>query len=38
MKEVRSAISKANSYRGIAEFWDAHDLADHWDETEPVDF
>ena len=29
--------SQAKSYREIAEFWDAHDLADYRDQTEPVD-
>ncbi len=22
----------------IAEFWDTHDLADYWDQTEPAEF
>lgn len=34
----KSAISKAESYQQIGEFWDAHDLADYWDETQPVEF
>jgi len=38
MSEDKSTISKARSYREIAEFWDAHDLADYWDQTEPVEF
>ena len=38
MSEVRSSISQAKSYRGIVDFWDTHDLADYWDQTEPVDF
>ena len=36
-KQVTS-ISKAKSLEEIADFWDAHSLADHWDETYEVDF
>jgi hypothetical protein len=38
MSEGRSSISQAKSYQEIAEFWDTHDLADYWDQTEPVEF
>ncbi len=38
MSEGRSSISQAKSYKEIGEFWDTHDLADYWDQTEPVDF
>ena len=38
MNESRSTISRASSYKEIGDFWDTHDLADHWDQTEPVDF
>jgi len=38
MNKNRSSISKAKSYEEISEFWDKHDLAEHWDRTEPVDF
>jgi len=38
MSEGKSSISQARSYREIGEFWDTHDLADYWDQTEPVDF
>ena len=34
----RSSISETQSYRDIGEFWDTHDLADHWDQTEPAEF
>ncbi len=34
----RSSISEAQSYKDIGEFWDTHDLADHWDQTEPAEF
>ena len=38
MSEDRSSISQARSYLEIGEFWDAHDLADYWDRTRPVEF
>ena len=38
MSEDKSSISKAQSYKEIGEFWDTHDLVDHWEQTHPVDF
>ena len=38
MSGNKSSISQARSYQEIGEFWDTHDLADYWDQTEPVDF
>jgi len=38
MSESKSSISQAQSYREIGEFWDTHDLADYWEQTEPVEF
>lgn len=38
MKKNKKSISKAKSYLEIGEFWDAHDLSDHWEETRPVHF
>lgn len=38
MSENKSTISQAQSYQEIGEFWDAHDVADYWSETEPVEF
>jgi hypothetical protein len=38
MREGRSSISDAETYRKIGEHWDDHDLAKRWDETEPVEF
>jgi hypothetical protein len=38
MRKGRSSISKGQSYQQIGEFWDTHDLADHWDKTKPADF
>ena len=33
-----TSISKAGTLEEIAEFWDTHSLADHWDETQEADF
>jgi len=38
MNRNRSSISKARSYKEIGEFWDTHDLADYWEQTQPVEF
>jgi hypothetical protein len=38
MSEAKSSISGAKSYKEIGEFWNTHDLADYWDQTEPVEF
>jgi hypothetical protein len=38
MAENKSSISNAASYAEIGEYWDTHDLADHWDETHEVSF
>lgn len=32
------SISKAKTYSKIGAFWDNHDLADHWDQTEAAEF
>ena len=34
----RSSISGGKSYKEIGDFWDTHDLSDHWDQTKPVEF
>lgn len=34
----KSSISNATNYEEIAEFWDAHSLADYWDQTEEATF
>jgi hypothetical protein len=36
MGASKTPISGAPSYREIGEFWDEHDLADHWDQTHEV--
>lgn len=38
MKENKSSISQASSYEEIGEFWDAHSLADYWDDTRSAEF
>ena len=38
MGRNKSSISKAQSYKEIGEFWDSHDLTEHWEQTEPVGF
>jgi hypothetical protein len=34
----KSEISKAQTLEEIGDFWDSNSLADHWDETEEVQF
>ena len=36
--EQVTSISKAQTLEEIADFWDTHSLADHWDETYEVAF
>jgi hypothetical protein len=38
MSESKTSISGASSYVEIGEFWDSHDLSDHWDQTRPAEF
>jgi hypothetical protein len=38
MRKSKTSISKATTYRQIAEYWDTHSLADYWDQTKPVEF
>lgn len=38
MSKNRSSISKAQSYKEIGEYWDRHDIAEHWEETKPAEF
>jgi hypothetical protein len=42
MKETDTAqhttISKAQSLNEVAEYWDEHSLADHWDQTQEAQF
>jgi hypothetical protein len=38
MGKSKSSLSGARSYVEIGEFWDTHDLADYWEQTEPAEF
>ena len=38
MSENKTPISKASSYAEIGEYWDDHDLSDHWDQTKAAAF
>lgn len=38
MNDTKSAISQAQSYTELGEFWDTHDLADFWKQTAPAEF
>ena len=34
----KSSISKTGTREEIAEYWDSHSLADHWEQTHEVEF
>jgi hypothetical protein len=38
VKNKKSGISKAASYREMSDYWDTHDLSDHWDKGKDVRF
>jgi predicted HicB family RNase H-like nuclease len=38
MNESKTSISQATSYQEIGEYWDTHDLAEIWEQTEPAEF
>jgi hypothetical protein len=38
MAENKSSISNASSSTEIGEYWDTHDLSEHWDQTHEVSF
>lgn len=38
MRRAKSSVSQGSSYQEIGEFWDSHDLADHWDQTQSAEF
>ena len=38
MGENKSSLSGSRSYEELGEYWDTHSLADHWDQTVPVEF
>ncbi len=37
-EERATSISKAQSLDEVAQYWDDHSLAEHWDETDEVEF
>lgn len=37
MKKSRTSISQAESLEQVSDYWDIHDLSDHWDQTREVD-
>jgi len=37
MSKNRKSISQGRSYQEIGEYWDKHDLAEVWGQTEPVE-
>jgi hypothetical protein len=37
-EENKSSLSGSRSYEELGEYWDTHSLADHWDQTQPVEF
>ena len=37
-KNKKIKISKAKNYEELSEFWEVHDLADYWDQTQPAYF
>ena len=38
MQNAKTSVSNADCYEAIGEFWDAHDLGEHWDATRPAEF
>jgi hypothetical protein len=32
----KSSVSKAGGYAAMSDFWDEHDLSDHWSKTRPA--
>jgi hypothetical protein len=38
MAENKSSLSGSRSYEELSHYWDTHSLADHWDQTHPVEF
>ena len=38
MSENKTSISQATSYQEIGGYWDTHDLAEVWEQTEPAEF
>ena len=37
-RNKKDGISKIDSYREMSEYWDTHDLSDHWEKGRDVHF
>ena len=37
-KNKKTKISQSQNYEGLSEFWEVHDLADYWDQTQLAHF
>jgi hypothetical protein len=35
---TKSSLSGCRTYQELREYWDTHSLADHWEQTSPVEF
>ncbi len=38
MKQNKTSLSRATSYKEIGDFWDTHDISDYWDRTKGASF
>ena len=38
MKKNKSSISKGQTHEEIGEYWDTHDLVEHWEDIKPSEF
>ena len=38
MRQNKSSISRATSYKEIGDFWDTHDISEVWEKTKEVSF
>jgi len=38
MRQHKSSVSRATSYKEIGDFWDTHDISEVWDKTKEASF
>lgn len=38
MRQNKSSISRATSYKEIGDFWDTHDISENWEKTKEASF
>lgn len=38
MKNSKTEISRAKTYKETGDFWDSHDLSDYWEKTKEANF